>query len=317
MTNINNLKPIVIIGSGPAGLTAALYSARADYNPIVYEGLVSGGQLTTATVIENYPGFPEGIQGTELMQKIREQASKFGAELLFSTIDKVDFSKHPFTLWDDKNNEIKALSVIIATGASPRMLGIPSEKEYFGQGVSTCATCDGYFYKGKVVAVIGGGDTAAMEAIYLSNLASKVYIIHRRDELRACACSQKKILNTPNIEVIWDSVVDEIIGETKGFAKYVTAIKLKNVKTNTYNTINVDGVFIAIGHHPNTELFVNQLELTEEKYIKTIPGTTKTNVDGVFACGDVQDPVYKQAVIAAGSGAMAALDTQNFLEKLY
>ncbi|MBP7435038.1 MAG: FAD-dependent oxidoreductase, partial [Bacteroidales bacterium] len=172
-----------------------------------------------------------------------------------------------------------------------------------------------YFYKGKVVAVIGGGDTAAMEAIYLSNLASKVYIIHRRDELRACSCSQKKILNTPNIEVIWDSVVDEIIGETKGFAKYVTAIKLKNIKTNTYNTINVDGVFIAIGHHPNTELFVNQLELTEEKYIKTIPGTTKTSVDGVFACGDVQDPVYKQAVIAAGSGAMAALDTQNFLEK--
>jgi len=307
-------KKMIIIGGGPAGLTAALYAARAELQPLVFTGMTLYGQVSQTDLIENYPGFPDGIQGMELMEKIKKQAIKFGADLRFSSIEKVDFLQYPFLLWDDNDIAISALSVIIATGSSPRLLGLPSEKEYLGYGVSTCATCDGYFYKGKVVAVVGGGDTAAIEAIYLANLASKVYIIHRRDQLRACTCNQKKIFNTPNIEVIWDSVVEEIKGETKGFTKNVNAIVLKNVKTNELKTINVDGVFIAIGHHPNTELFEGQLELTNDKYIKTIPGSTKTSVEGIFACGDVRDPIYKQAVIAAGSGAMAAIDAQKFLE---
>lgn len=303
----------VIIGSGPAGLTAAIYAARAGLEPLVYEGMEPGGQLTTTTEVENFPGYPEGVTGPVLMEDIKKQAQRFGTEIRFGFIEKVDFSRRPFILVDDEGREIEALTVIIATGASAKWLGIPGEKEYSGFGVSACATCDGYFYRGKVVAVIGGGDTAAEEATYLAKLASKVYLIHRRDQLRASKAMQQRVFNTPNIEIIWNAIPKEIVGEAKGFAKAVTGIIVTDKNTGEDRTIPVDGVFVAIGHKPNTDIFKGQLELDEHGYIITEGKSTQTSVPGVFAAGDVQDPVYRQAITAAGSGCMAALDAERYL----
>ncbi|MGB4283486.1 MAG: thioredoxin-disulfide reductase [Bacteroidales bacterium] len=303
----------LIIGSGPAGYTAAIYASRADLKPILYQGNQPGGQLTITTEVDNFPGYPNGVNGPEMMEDLKKQAERFGTDVRWGTIEAVDFSHHPFQCKADDGKTIEAETVIVATGASAKWLGIPSEQEYMGAGVSGCATCDGYFYRGKIVAVVGGGDTACEEATYLSKLASKVYLIHRRNELRASKAMQNKVMNTANIEIIWDSVVDEIIGEKEGFMKSVNGIILKNVKTNEKKKLDLDGVFIAIGHKPNSEIFIDQLELDETGYIKTIPGTTRTNIEGVFAAGDVQDHYYRQAITAAGTGAMAAIEAERFL----
>ncbi len=303
----------VIIGSGPAGYTAAIYAARAELKPLVYEGMQPGGQLTITTEVDNFPGYPEGVTGPVMMEDMKEQAERFGTEMRFGNIAEADFSKRPFLLKDDDGKEILAETVIIATGASAKWLGIPSEQEYNGFGVSACATCDGYFYREKVVAVVGGGDTAAEEATYLSKLTKKVYLIHRRDELRASKAMQQKVFDTENIEMVWDSNIKEITGEQKGFAKAVTGITVENVKTGEERNIEVDGVFIAIGHKPNSDIFKGQIEMFENGYIKTIPGTSKTNIEGVFACGDIQDQAYRQAITAAGSGCMAAIDAERFI----
>ncbi|PKP03594.1 MAG: thioredoxin-disulfide reductase [Bacteroidetes bacterium HGW-Bacteroidetes-6] len=313
MSNEREQQKCVIIGSGPAGFTAAIYAARAEMKPLVYEGMQPGGQLTITTEVENFPGYPEGVTGPVLMEDLKKQAERFGTEVRWGTIEKVDFSKRPFLLTDDSGKEILAETVIIATGASARWMGLPSEQEYNGFGVSACATCDGYFYRGKTVAVIGGGDTAAEEATYLSKLASKVYLIHRRDELRASKVMQQKVFNTANIEMVWNSIPKEIVGEQKGFAKAVTGIIVTDAKTGEDRRIDVDGVFVAIGHSPNTEIFAGQIEFHENKYIKTTPGSTKTSVEGVFAAGDVQDLHYRQAITAAGSGCMAAIEAERFL----
>ena len=303
----------LIIGSGPAGYTAAIYASRADLKPILYQGNQPGGQLTITTEVDNFPGYPNGVNGPEMMEDLKKQAERFGTDVRWGTIEAVDFSHHPFQCKADDGKTIEAETVIVATGASAKWLGIPSEQEYMGAGVSGCATCDGYFYRGKIVAVVGGGDTACEEATYLSKLASKVYLIHRRNELRASKAMQNKVMNTANIEIIWDSEVDEIIGEKEGFMKSVNGIILKNVKTNEKKKLDLDGVFIAIGHKPNSEIFIDQLELDEAGYIKTVPGTTRTNIEGVFAAGDVQDHYYRQAITAAGTGAMAAIEAERFL----
>ena len=265
--------------------------------------------------MENFPGYPEGKMGPEIMDDIRQQALRFEADIRTGMITKVDFSKRPFVCTADDGKIIEAESVIIATGASARWLGIKGEDEYSGYGVSACATCDGFFYRGKTVAVIGGGDTAAEDAQYLAKISKKVYLIHRRDELRASKAVQQRIFETENIEMVWDSVPVEIVGEQQGFVKAVNGVVVKNVKTEEQKTIEIDGVFVAIGHNPNTRTFREFVELNEQGYIKTIPGTTKTNIPGVFAAGDVQDPNYRQAVIAAGSGCMAALDAERFLNE--
>lgn len=299
----------LIIGSGPAGYTAAIYAARADLSPVIYTGLVMGGQLTQTTEIDNFPGYPKGVQGVEMMEDLRAQAERFGTDIRFGVISAVDFSKRPFTVTTDDNKIIEAETVIISTGATAKWLGIASEQRYNGHGVSACATCDGFFYRGMNVAVVGGGDTAAEEATYLANLCKKVYLIVRRDELRASKAMQARVFNTPNIEVLWNNVTEEIIGDDK----FVTGVRLKNVKTGEVKTIDVQGFFVAIGHQPNTELFVNQIDLDELGYIKTVPGTTKTNIEGVFASGDVQDHVYRQAITAAGTGCMAAIEAERWL----
>jgi thioredoxin reductase (NADPH) len=306
----------LIIGSGPAGYTAAIYTARADMKPVLYEGAQQGGQLTITTEVENFPGYPKGISGTEMMQEIREQALRFKTDIRAGEIVEADFSKRPFICKSEDGTLIQAETVIIATGASAKFLGIPSEKEYYGYGVSACATCDGFFYKGKTVAVIGGGDTAAEEATYLANLCKKVYLVHRRDQLRASKELQKRIFKTENIAVVWNHVVVEILGEGKQFDKTVTGICLGNTITKEQITINADGVFIAIGHHPNTEIFQNQLELDDEHYIVTKAGSSHTNIEGVFAAGDVQDKNYKQAITAAAGGCIAATDAERFLMSL-
>jgi thioredoxin reductase (NADPH) len=272
-----------------------------------------GGQLTITTEVENFPGYPKGITGPEMMEELKAQAERFGTDIRWGTIEEVDFSKRPFICKADDGKVIEAETVIIATGASAKWLGIPSEQEYMGAGVSGCATCDGYFYRGKVVAIVGGGDTACEEATYLAKLASKVYMIHRRNEFRASKAMQHKVFNTPNIEVIWDTVVDEIVGESQGFMKSVNGIILKNVKTGETRRLDIDGLFIAIGHKPNSDIFRGQLEMDEAGYIKTIPGSTRTSVEGVFAAGDVQDHYYRQAITAAGTGAMAAIEAERFL----
>ncbi|MCD4746902.1 MAG: thioredoxin-disulfide reductase [Bacteroidales bacterium] len=303
----------LIIGSGPAGYTAGIYTARADLKPVIYQGLQPGGQLTITTEVDNFPGYPEGAQGTAIMDDLKKQAERFGVDTRWGIITEIDFSKRPFKIKADDGKIIMAETVIIATGASAKWLGIESEKEFNGYGVSACATCDGYFYKGKDVAIVGGGDTAAEEATYLSKLCKKVYLIHRRDELRASKAMQHKVLHTPNIEVIWNHIPKEIIGEKKGFAKNVNGVILTNVKTGEEKKIDIDGFFVAIGHSPNSEIFKGQIEMDENAYIKTIPGSTKTNIKGVFAAGDIQDHTYRQAVTAAGSGCMAAIDTERFL----
>lgn len=310
--NIEKTK-CLIIGSGPAGYTAAIYAARADLKPLMYQGLQPGGQLTTTTEVENYPGYPDGTQGPKMMEDFQKQAERFETDVRWGMITEIDLSQRPFKAKADDGKIIEAETVVLATGATAKWLGMPSESEYNGYGVSACATCDGFFYKGKVVAVVGGGDTAAEEASYLANLCEKVYLIHRRDELRASKAMQKRVLNTKNIEMVWDTVPKEIIGETEGFAKKVTGVNVQNVKTGEVKTINIDGFFVAIGHKPNTDLFKGQLEMNDTGYLVTKPDSTATNVEGVFAAGDVQDHVYRQAVTAAGTGCMAAIEAERFL----
>ncbi|MBC8213378.1 MAG: thioredoxin-disulfide reductase [Candidatus Marinimicrobia bacterium] len=310
---MNMERKVIIIGSGPAGLTSAIYTARANLEPLVFEGLQPGGQLTITTDVENFPGFPEGVTGPELMDLLRKQAQKFGAETHFANVEKVDISQKPFKVWAG-GEEYKTQSVIIATGASARLLGMESESKLMGFGVSACATCDGFFYKDKKVLVVGGGDTALEEAVYLTRFASSVSIVHRRDELRGSKIMQDRVMKHPKIDVLWNSVIDEFVGESKGVG--LTGVKLKNTKSGEISTVECDGVFIAIGHKPNSDLFTNQIKLDDMGYVKTQPDSSKTSVEGVFASGDIQDTVYKQAVTAAGSGCMAALDAERYLESL-
>jgi thioredoxin reductase (NADPH) len=303
----------LIIGSGPAGYTAAIYAARAELKPVLYEGLQPGGQLTITTEVENFPGYPEGVQGPELMEDFKRQAARFETDIRSGMITQVDFSKRPFICTDENGTMIEAETVIIATGASAKWLGIESESKFNGFGVSACATCDGFFYRGKDVAIVGGGDTAAEEATYLAKLCRTVYLIHRRDELRASKAMQKKVFETPNIKPMWNHVIKEIVGTEEGFTKSVNGVILQNVQTSNEQKIDVDGVFIAIGHKPNSDIFTGQIEMYDNGYIKTKPGTTQTNVEGVFAAGDIQDQHYRQAVTAAGSGCMAAIEAERFL----
>jgi thioredoxin reductase (NADPH) len=304
------MRKVVIIGSGPAGYTAAIYTARANLNPLLIEGLQLGGQLSITTEVDNFPGFPEGIMGPKLMDAMKKQAARFGAEFLPALVTNVDFSQRPFRLFTD-DQTIEAESVIICCGASARMIGLESERKLVGYGVSTCATCDGYFFRGKQIAVVGGGDSAMEEATFLTKFASKVTVIHRRDKLRASKIMQDKAFKNPKIEFIWDTVVEEVHDVE---AKNVTGIKLRNVKTKEVREFSCDGLFVAIGHDPNTQAFKGQIELDANGYIMTHDGT-KTNVPGVFAAGDVQDHIYRQAISAAGSGCMAAIDTERYLEK--
>ena len=303
---------MLIIGSGPAGYTAGIYAARSGLNPILVSGNQEGGQLTITTEIENFPGFPEPIGGLELMQRMKQQAENVGVTLVSDLIRHVDFSSRPFVCTSENGNTFIADCVIIATGAAARWLGLESEKKFLGFGVSGCATCDGFFYRGRDVAVVGGGNTAADEALYLSNIAKSVTLIHRRDELRADKVMQERILKNEKIKVEWDSVVDEVLGE---MPKGVTGAVLKNVKTGEKKEIKVDGIFIAIGHHPNTDLFKGILDMNEEGYLITKPNSCQTNIEGVFAAGDVQNPNFRQAIVAAGSGCIASLEAEKFLNK--
>jgi thioredoxin reductase (NADPH) len=312
---------VVIIGSGPAGLTAAIYTARADLKPLIIEGEPSstsdqpGGQLMLTTDVENFPGFPDGIMGPDLMSNMRSQALRFGTEVLTTKVLKVDFSQHPFQIWTS-NPEGEpthvANSVIVSTGARSVMLGLEAETRLIGHGLSTCATCDGFFFRDQEIAVVGGGDSALEEAIFLTKFASKVSIIHRRDELRASKIMQQRAFNNPKIEFIWNSTVEEIIGEEK-----VEGVILSNTVTSEKKSLPVTGLFIAIGHRPNTDLFIDQLQMDENGYLVTGADSSITNVEGVFACGDVQDHTYRQAITAAGSGCMAALDAERWLENFH
>lgn len=304
---------VIIIGSGPAGLTAALYTGRANLNPLVFEGIQPGGQLTITTEVENYPGFPHGILGPELMDLFRKQAQRFNAKTVFQDVTKVDFSQRPFKIY---SNEVTytADTIIISTGASAKLLGLESERQYMGYGVSACATCDGFFFKGLEVVIVGGGDTAMEESNFLTKFATKVTIIHRRDKLRASKIMQERALKNPKISFIWDTAVEEVLGKEENNKKTVTGLKLRNLKTNAVSTFRTDGLFIGIGHQPNTKIFEGQIDLDQTGYIITHPRSTETNIPGVFAAGDVADSVYRQAVTAAGTGCMAALDAERFLE---
>ena len=299
---------ILIIGSGPAGYTAAIYAARANMKPLLYQGIQPGGQLTITTEVENYPGFPEGIQGPEMMINFEKQAARMGADIRYGLATKVDFSGDVKKVWIDDEKIIEADAVIISTGASAKWLGIPSEEKFNGFGVSACAVCDGFFFKGKEVAIVGAGDTAAEEAHYLSKMCTTVHMIVRKDQMRASKVMQDRVLNTPNIKVYFNSETDEILGD-----KTVQSVRIKNTKNNTLQEIPVSAFFVAIGHQPNSAIFSDFIHTDETGYILTTPGTTKTNIPGVFAAGDVQDKNYRQAVTAAGSGCMAALDAERYL----
>jgi thioredoxin reductase (NADPH) len=299
---------VLIIGSGPAGYTAAIYAARANMKPVLYQGIQPGGQLTITTEVENYPGYPEGIQGPEMMVHFEKQAARMGADIRYGLATKVDFSQQPYKVWIDEEKLVEADSVIICTGASAKWLGLPSEEKLNGFGVSACAVCDGFFFRGKEVAIVGAGDTAAEEALYLSKLCTTVHMFIRRDQMRASKIMQDRVLKTPNVKVYWNTDTEEILGDKK-----VEGVRIKNNKSGQIQEIPVNGFFVAIGHQPNSDIFKDWLDMDETGYIQTIAGTSKTNVEGVFAAGDVQDKTYRQAVTAAGSGCMAALDAERYL----
>jgi thioredoxin reductase (NADPH) len=307
----SSVRDVVIVGSGPAGLTAAVYTARANLHPVIIEGVGAGGQLMLTTDVENFPGFPDGILGPELMMLFREQAARFGAEFVTSDVDRIDLSESPFRIGVG-DAEYLARTVIVSTGATARMLGLESEQRLLGHGVSTCATCDGFFFRDLPIAVVGGGDSALEEANFLTRFATKVTLIHRRKELRASKIMQDRVFANPKIDVRWNSVVDDVIGDGK-----LEAVRLRDTETDAVSDLPVSGMFVAIGHTPNTELFTGQLKLDENGYIVTEPDSTATSVPGVFASGDVQDHVYRQAITAAGSGCMAALDAERYLESLH
>lgn len=309
-TDIEKVK-VLIIGSGPAGYTAAIYAARAGLNPILYTGGQPGGQLTITTDVENYPGYPNGIMGPEMMEDFRKQAERFGTKIRYGLVTKVDFNSTPHKVIVDEQVEIHAETVLISTGASAKWLGLESEERLNGRGVSACAVCDGFFFKGQDVAIVGAGDTACEEASYLANICSKVYMIVRKDEMRASQIMQKRVMNNPKIEILWNTETQEILGEDE-----VTGARLINNQTKEISEIKVSGFFVAIGHEPNTGIFKDFINMDESGYIKTIPGSTKTNVEGVFACGDAQDHIYRQAVTAAGTGCMAALDAERYLASI-
>jgi len=307
----NNVEHVqcLIIGSGPAGYTAAIYAARADLKPVMITGIQMGGQLTTTTEVENYPGYPEGTQGPEMMEDFKKQAERFGTDIRFGYVSSVDFTTEPKRVIVDDSKTMTADSIIIATGATAKWLGLESEQKYNGFGVSACAVCDGFFFKGQDVAIVGAGDTAAEEATYLAKLCNKVYMIVRRDEFRASKAMVNRVLNTSNIEIIYNSETKEILGN----GQTVNGVKIMNNQSNEERVLDVTGFFVAIGHKPNTDVFKDIIELDEAGYIKTIPGSTRTNIEGVFAAGDVQDKIYRQAVTSAGSGCMAALDAERYL----
>ncbi|MGA1551886.1 MAG: thioredoxin-disulfide reductase [Ilumatobacteraceae bacterium] len=310
----SDVRPVIIIGSGPAGLTAAIYTARASLSPLVIEGEPSstsdqpGGQLMLTTEVENFPGFPEGIMGPELMTNFRAQAERFGAEFITEKVTRVDFSERPFRVWV-RDDEYRAESVIVSTGARSLMLGLEAEQRLIGHGLSTCATCDGFFFRGHEIAVVGGGDSAIEEATFLTKFADKVTIVHRRDEFRASKIMQQRAFDNPKIEILWNHTVTEINGADK-----VESIEVTDTTSGATSTLAVTGVFIAIGHRPNTDLFTGVLDMDETGYLETVPGSSRTNIEGVFACGDVQDHTYRQAITAAGSGCMAAIDAERWLE---
>jgi thioredoxin reductase (NADPH) len=302
---------VLIIGSGPAGYTAAIYASRANLHPILYQGIQPGGQLTITTEVENYPGYADGVQGPEMMVDFEKQAKRMGADIRFGLATKVDFSSKPYKVQIDEDKWIEAQAIIIATGASAKWLGLPSEERLNGFGVSACAVCDGFFFRGKEVAIVGAGDTAAEEALYLSKLCTTVHMFVRKEAMRASKVMQDRVLATPNIKVYWNTETDEILGD-----KTVSGVRIKNNQTNEVSEIAINGFFVAIGHQPNSDIFNGLLDMDEAGYILTTPGTSKTNVEGVFAAGDVQDKIYRQAVTAAGSGCMAALDAERYLSAL-
>jgi len=304
------MRNMVIIGSGPAGLTAAVYAARANLQPVLIEGKEPGGQLTLTTMVENFPGFADGILGPKLMDEMRAQAQRFGTEIVNGYVSKVKLQEYPFRVYY-ADQEVVAKTIVISTGSSAKLMGIETELQLMGHGVSTCATCDGFFYRGKEIAVVGGGDSAVEEATFLTKFATRVSLIHRRDTLRASKIMQDRAFSNPKIQLVWDTVVDEVIGKKESG---VTGLRLRNVKTQNTSELQVDGLFVAIGHNPNTEIFKGQIDLDSHGYIKTHHDSTRTNIPGVFACGDVQDPVFRQAVTAAGTGCMAAIEAERWLE---
>ncbi len=308
MSEQKKTENVVILGSGPAGYTAAIYAARAGLKPVLYQGGQPGGQLTITNDVENYPGYPDGINGPQMMMDFQKQAERFSTDVRYGLATSVDFSKRPFKIVIDEKDEIYANSVIISTGASAKWLGLESEQRLNGKGVSACAVCDGFFFRGQDVVVVGGGDTAAEEATYLAKLCANVHLLVRRDEMRASKIMEKRVLNTPNLKIHWNTSATEIVGDNE-----VESVKIVNNKTGETGEIKAQGFFVAIGHQPNTDLFKGYLDMDENGYIKTIPGSTKTNVEGVFAAGDAQDHVYRQAVTAAGTGCMAALDVERWL----